>query len=485
VLFNSLAFFVFFPTVVALYFATPARYRWALLLSASYYFYAAWKPEYLLLIILSTGVDYLVALKLGVEKSPGRRRALLIASLVVNLGVLVGFKYFNFFSASVQQAFQHFNVFYGAPTFDVLLPVGISFYTFQTISYTVDVYRHKRDPEQHLGRFAVYVAFFPQLVAGPIERSTRLLPQFRKTMSFDFERVVSGLGLMLWGLFKKVVIADRAAQFVDAVYAQPGEFQGPTVIVATYLFAFQIYCDFSGYSDMAVGSARVLGYELMENFDRPYWATSVTDFWRRWHISLSTWFRDYVYIPLGGGRVSPGRRVFNVAVVFLLSGLWHGANWTFIAWGAFHGLLLIATAAIAKLWKQHSGALDNFASLRWLGRGCGIVLTFHLVCFGWVMFRADSMPHVGELLSRLPEVYPTSVVDELTRIGPATADMLRVELGILALSVVALELVELARARKLTAVTPVVMRWSAWALLCVWLGLTAIQTHSPFIYFQF
>ncbi len=306
-LFNSLAYLVFFPTVVALYFACPQRARWAVLLGASYVFYGWWKPANLCFLLLSTSVDYGVGLLLGRVQAPRRRRALLAASLVANFGLLFLFKYLGFFSASASFLLRPL----GVPALhvpDLVLPIGISFYTFQTVSYVIDVYRREREPETHFGRFALFVAFFPHLVAGPIVRAAKLLPQFSVPRRLEFERTLSGLRWILWGLFKKVVIADRAAALVNGVYARPEQFQGPTVVVATYLFAFQIYCDFSGYSDIAVGSARVLGIELTRNFDDPYGAATVTDFWRRWHISLSTWFRDYVYLPLGGSRVGWGRR---------------------------------------------------------------------------------------------------------------------------------------------------------------------------------
>lgn len=483
VLFHSLAFLVFFPTVVALTFATPPRHRWALLLAASYYFYAAWKPEYLVLIVASTVVDYAVGLRLA-ETTGGRKKWLLAASLTFNLGLLFAFKYADFFGASVQAAFRAANVMVDVPALELLLPVGISFYTFQTLSYTVDVYRGEREPERHLGRFALYVAFFPQLVAGPIERSTHLLPQLKTLPAFDADRVSRGLGLMLWGFFKKLVIADRAAVFVDAVYADPERFGGPTIIAATYLFAFQIYADFSGYSDIAVGTARVLGVELMENFERPYAARSITDFWRRWHISLSTWFRDYLYVPLGGGRVAARQRLFNVAVVFLLSGLWHGANWTFVAWGVFHGLLFAITWALTGAWHAATRTLsDEARSL--LAGALGIPLTFHLVCLGWMFFRADDLGHLRVVLAQLPVVTAASVLDDLTRIGPAPAEALVVELGVLAISIATLEIVEWARRRPRAQAVPVVLRWPAWALLSSWTLLCAVQGHTPFLYFQF
>lgn len=365
-LFNSLQFLLFLPVVVALYFATPHRFRWALLLLASYYFYAAWRPEYLLLIIASTLVDYLCALRMGRLESRRRRKKYLVLSLGSNLGLLFGFKYLTFFNESTRAVFDQLNIFYGVPTFEILLPVGISFYTFQTLSYTIDVYRGARPPERHLGIFALYVSFFPQLVAGPIERSTRLLPQFFQHHGFDAGRVQSGLRLILWGFFKKIVIADRLAVYVNAVYANPSAYDGPSLLLATYFFAFQIYCDFSAYSDIAIGSARVMGFELMQNFRRPYFARSIQEFWQRWHISLSTWFRDYVYLPLGGNRVPTWRWYTNLLLVFLVSGLWHGANWTFVVWGALHGTYLVFAIATRDrrdhMWRRLEQLLPRWPS---------------------------------------------------------------------------------------------------------------------------
>ena len=485
-LFHSLSYLVFFPLVVAGYFVFPARWRWAFLLAASYYFYASWKPAYLLLIVASTLVDYVIGLRLGAEERPRRRRGWLIASLTVNLGLLFAFKYLNFFSGALGDAFRDLGIFVDVPQLDVLLPVGISFYTFQTISYSVDVYWRAREPERHLGRFALYVSFFPQLVAGPIERSTRLLPQFRRPTRLEWERLESGLGLILWGLFKKMVIADRAAQIVDAVYAHPNDFGGATLLIATYAFAFQIYGDFSGYSDIAVGSARVLGFDLMENFNRPYWATSIGDFWRRWHISLSTWFRDYLFIPLGGSRVGWRRRILNIVIVFLLSGLWHGANWTFLLWGAFHGLLLLLSIAASRLLDRRDAPLlpaDGAVSLA--ARAARVLVTFHLVCLGWVMFRADNLSHFGAIMSRLPRASATSTLAELAIISQRPLSATLVSLGVLGLSVVGLEVIEHLRRSPARERIPTWGRWLGWATLCVWVGLTAVQSHSPFLYFQF
>ena len=281
----------------------------------------SWKAEYLILIIISTIIDYFAAIQMSKQTVSSKRKLYLLLSLFVNLGLLFGFKYFNFFSDSLCTIFDQFNIFYNVPTFKVLLPVGISFYTFQTLSYTIDVYRKKREPEKHLGIFALYVAFFPQLVAGPIERSTRLLPQLVEKYNFNYDRVTDGLKLMLWGFFKKVVIADRIAVIVNQVYSNPNEAAGIPLLIGTYLFAFQIYCDFSGYSDIAIGAAKVFGIDLMQNFRRPYFAKSIREFWQRWHISLSTWFRDYLYRPLGGNHTSRWRWYYNIMIVFLISGL--------------------------------------------------------------------------------------------------------------------------------------------------------------------
>lgn len=339
-LFNSLQFLIFFPIVILLYYLLPHSKRWIFLLLASYYFYMSWNPAYIVLILISTLVDYFAAIKMSEQDNINKRKIYLFFSLFANLGLLFIFKYFNFFNDSVRLLFQSLGVNYGVPSLSLLLPVGISFYTFQTLSYTIDVYRGVTKPERHFGIFAVYVSFFPQLVAGPIERSERLLPQFRVPVIPNENNFSSGMKLMVWGFFKKVVVADNVAIIVNQVYNNVNEYQGLPLIIATFLFAIQIYCDFSGYSDIAIGSARVMGIHLMKNFNTPYFSKSITEFWKRWHISLSTWFRDYVYIPLGGNRVSKPRHYLNLFLTFLISGLWHGANWTFVIWGALHGGVL-------------------------------------------------------------------------------------------------------------------------------------------------
>ncbi len=399
-LFNSLDFLFFFPIVVIFYFLLPFKFRWVLLLFASYYFYMCWKVEYIILIVMSTVIDYFVSIKMGKIPEKAERRKWLYLSLITNLGILFGFKYFTFFGDSVQLAFNQFNIFYDFPKLNVLLPVGISFYTFQTLSYSIDVYNGKIQPEKHLGIFALYVTFFPQLVAGPIERPDRLIPQLKEKYNFDYKRVVTGLKMMLWGFFLKLVIADRLAPIVDVVYSNPQEMYGFQVILGTFFFSFQIFCDFAGYSIIARGAAWVMGYDLIENFRRPYLAKSIREFWQRWHISLSTWFRDYVYIPLGGNRVVKWRWYYNLFITFLVSGLWHGANWTFVWWGALHGFYLIFAIIFFKIANKIKSIIGlNKISI--FKNAYEIFSTFVLVAFAWIFFRANNLEDAFTLIRNI------------------------------------------------------------------------------------
>ncbi len=389
-LFNSIHFLIFFPVVTALYFLLPHHVRWACLLAASCYFYMVFKPVYILILALTIFIDYFAGI--WIEKSAGKKRKwFLVASICANIGVLAVFKYYNFLDESLQNLVNGLGL--GIPTpplLKILLPIGLSFHTFQSLSYTIEVYRRKTPAEHHLGIFALYVMFYPQLVAGPIERPQNVIHQFKERHYFEYERVKLGLQLMMWGMFKKVVIADRLASFANVVYNDVHSYTGISLILATVFFAFQIYCDFSGYSDIALGSAQVMGYRLMLNFDRPYFAKSVSEFWKRWHISLSTWFRDYLYISLGGSHVSRPRWYFNLFFTFLISGLWHGANWTYVIWGALNGFYLI----IEMLWQglvdnlksRTSNALEKFALNLIL-----VLLTFSLTCFAWIFFRANTV----------------------------------------------------------------------------------------------
>ncbi len=402
-LFNSFEFLIFFPTVIFLYFLLPHKFRWALLLIASYTFYIFWRVKYAIILLFSTLVDYICGRKMATysDADKKKRRPWLWISLLTNLGILFTFKYYVFASGAAEDLALMLGMNYAAPAFEFLLPMGISFYTFQTMSYSIDVYHGRIKAEKHLGIFALFVTFFPQLVAGPIERAGNLLGQLKQEHHFDYNRVTSGLKLMAWGLFKKVVIADHLARIVNQVYNNPNDYQGASLLLATLFFAIQIYCDFSGYSDMAIGAARVMGFNLMENFRRPYFSRSIKEFWGRWHISLSTWFRDYLYIPLGGNRVVKWRWYYNLFVTFLISGLWHGANWTFIVWGALHGLYLVVgelTANHREKLNQLTGLSKNPAllnTLQWAG-------TFTLVCLAWVFFRANTVSEGLYIVSHMP-----------------------------------------------------------------------------------
>ena len=484
--FNSIHFLVFFPCVVTVYFALPFRFRWAWLLGASYCFYMSWRPEYLFLIIASTLVDYYAGLAIHGSRSPVRRRFFLLMSLIMNLGLLFVFKYFNFFNGALQGLFTRLQLPYPVRGVDVLLPVGISFYTFQTLSYTIEVYRGKKDPEPHLGIFALYVAFFPQLVAGPIERAQSLLPQLKQRFDFDYDRVTRGLRLMLWGMFKKVVIADRLAIVVNRVYDQPADFNGLSLGVGTVFFAFQIYCDFSGYSDIAIGAARVMGVHLMKNFDRPYLAKSIREFWSRWHISLSSWFRDYVYIPLGGNRRGLGRWQWNILLTFVLSGLWHGANWTFIVWGGLHGLyyLLSGWTAGARARLVRACRLEGFPGLL---KSLSVLTTFALVCLAWIFFRADTLGDAFLIISRLGSGFGQPLVfgfDQPGYIGvPRWEFLFSTGLILLLMAVQALQ--GRWRMHDLFCRQPPWVRWPVYVAVTLTIMNLGISEEIPFIYFQF
>lgn len=384
-LFNSIQFLIFLPLVVFIYYLIPSKYRWILLLAASYFFYMSWRAEYAFLIMFSTLIDYVAGLQMEKQPDKKKRKKYLLLSLFTNLGLLFIFKYFNFFSDSARAVLEHFNYFYDAPALKVLLPVGISFYTFQTLSYSIEVYNGTQKAEKHLGYFAVYVSFFPQLVAGPIERYARLGPQFRINHAFTYKNLSNGLRLILYGLFIKMVIADNLAIYVDQIYENPSTFNSSSISLAMIFYSFQIYSDFYGYSLIAIGSARLMGIHIMDNFKTPYLAKSITEFWQRWHISLSTWFRDYLYIPLGGNRVKLARWTINILIVFTVSGLWHGANWTFVIWGALHGILYLLERIFDNIFKlKKSSNFDVIGILK-------TVKTFVFVTIIWIFFRGSSL----------------------------------------------------------------------------------------------
>ncbi|MEP1034890.1 MBOAT family O-acyltransferase [Ekhidna sp.] len=438
----------------------------------------SWKAEYALLILLSTVVDYQVGLSMAKSSSKRIRKRLLMVSLFMNLGILFLFKYFNFFSESVQVIFSKLSLFNDAPVFDLLLPVGISFYTFQTLSYSIDIYRGKTKVETNFFRFALYVSFFPQLVAGPIERSNRLLPQLSKSHQFDYNKVVSGLRMVLWGFFKKIMIADRLAILVNEVYNNPADYDGLGVSIATIFFAFQIYCDFSGYSDIAIGIARMLGIDLMTNFRSPYFSKSISEFWSRWHISLSTWFRDYVYIPLGGNKVVKWRWYYNLLITFLISGLWHGSNWTFILWGGIHGVLLILGILFTNL-------IGNTKS-DWIKRKLGLPVVFILVSFSWIYFRANSLNDSQILTSSILSCkWSISEFFDLQNIFNNSSD---IYLSFFLIGF--LLFVELTEQKGTTIVERVgryspLVRWTIYLLVCLAIIYKGVYQNQEFIYFQF
>lgn len=387
-LFNSIDFAIFFPIVFFVYWfvlKNNLRFQNILIVAASYLFYGWWDWRFLSLILFSTIVDYIVGLKLNNTTTKFKRKLLLFSSIFVNLGFLGFFKYFNFFIENFENAFTLLGMNIKATSLEIILPVGISFYTFQTLSYTIDVYKNKLKPTNDFIAFSAFVSFFPQLVAGPIERATNLIPQFLTNRKFVFEDAVYASKLIIWGFFMKLVVADRLAIYVDAIYNNYQNYSSITLIVATIFFAFQIYCDFAGYSNIAIGTARLFGFKLMTNFRRPYFASNPSEFWRRWHISLSTWFRDYLYIPLGGSRYGKNNTYRNLMITFTVSGLWHGANWTFVFWGALNGFYQIIYNFFKQKNKKYNTIMGGF-------------LTFVLINLTWVFFRADSIFQAFEIL---------------------------------------------------------------------------------------
>lgn len=401
-LFNSAHFLIFFPIVLLVYFIIPSKIRYLWLLICSYYFYMCWNAAYVLLIFFSTFITYLCSLGIEKSKCAWSKKLFLVSDLALNLSILVFFKYFTFIINSANHILSKFHLQLSTPTFDILLPVGISFYTFQALGYTIDVYRKDIYAEHNFFKYALFVSFFPQLVAGPIERSKNLLTQLAKPSKFDFYNFRDGILLMLWGYFQKMIIADRIALFVDSIYDvnSISSYSGFLFVLATFLFAFQIYCDFSGYSTIAMGCSKILGITLMENFSCPYLAENVSDFWRRWHISLSSWFRDYLYIPLGGNRKGKKRKYFNIFITFVISGLWHGASWSYVIWGGINGLYQIIGNILAPL-KTYTAKLLHINSNRLYFKVLKIITTFLLIDFTWIFFRADSLTSAISIIKKI------------------------------------------------------------------------------------
>jgi len=402
-LFNSIDFAIFLPIVFLLYWLVARnnlKSQNLLIVVASYIFYGWWDWRFLSLILFSTIIDFIIGLQLQTQDQPKKRKLLLWTSILVNLGFLGFFKYYNFFVSNFVDAFTFFGTNISANSLDIILPVGISFYTFQTMSYTLDVYKRKLEPTNNFIAFAAFVSFFPQLVAGPIERAKNLLPQFYKKRNFDYENAADGMRQILWGLFKKIVIADNCAVFANQIFNNSSDMNGSTLVLGAIFFTFQIYGDFSGYSDIAIGTSRLFGFNLKQNFAFPYFSRDIAEFWRRWHISLSTWFRDYLYIPLGGSRGSSWMKIRNTFIIFLISGFWHGANWTFIAWGALNAIYFLPLL----LSNNNRNHLNTVAEGRMAPRLKEIgfmLLTFGLTVFAWIFFRAENMTHAFTYISEM------------------------------------------------------------------------------------
>ena len=467
-IFNSVHFIFFFIVTTILYYALPHRFRWAFLLAISCYFYMVFRPIYILILAGTIVVDYVAGLFLESTTNPRRKKIFLVASIIANVGVLAVFKYYNFINDNLTELLGVFHLKNEIPMLRILLPIGLSFHTFQAMSYTIEVYRGKQQAEKHFGMYALYVMFYPQLVAGPIERPQNILHQLKEKVVFNYDHIVSGLKLILWGLFVKVVIADRLSIYVDIVYNSPEHHSAISSLVATLFFTFQIYCDFSGYSSIAIGCAKVLGIDLMINFRRPYMSTSIREFWSRWHISLSTWFRDYLYIPLGGNRVSLYRNMFNLFFVFLVSGLWHGANWTFIIWGALHGFYLIMEIVFDRL----VPSIKLPRSIRW-------ILNFVLVAIAWVFFRASNFQTAKQILKNIYTFKPGHLY-----IGNASY-LVYSFLLILFLFAAEYNAEKLNNRYAWLYSERKVLRWSAYLLLILTLLSIGVFNGGQFIYFQF
>ncbi|MEO8665669.1 MAG: MBOAT family O-acyltransferase [Ignavibacteria bacterium] len=488
-LFNSIQFLIFFPVVTFLYFITPHKFRWLLLLTASCYFYMSFIPVYILILLVTIVIDYIAGIY--IERSEGKkRRKFLIMSIISLIGVLFVFKYFNFVNHSFAALTKTFYTDYPIEDIGLILPIGLSFHTFQSLSYVIEVYKGRQKAERNFGIYFLYVMFYPQLVAGPIERPQNLLHQFYEKHNFDYKRITDGLKLMAWGMFKKVVIADRLAVFVNQVYDNPSGYEGISLIIATVFFAFQIYCDFSGYTDIAIGAANVMGFKLMQNFNRPYFSKSIHEFWQRWHISLSTWFRDYLYIPLGGNRVTIPRWYLNLFITFIISGLWHGANWTFVIWGALHGFYLIF-GIVTKKYRIKIAGLAGMNKFPWFYKSVQIIITFSLVCFAWIFFRAaDFETAVYIVKNMFSGIGNISNVLSGERSHILFLDKTLFDFAIAMILIIALKSVQLIQRKgsvidKLNA-KPAVVRWIAYYILLIMILLFGqFDIAQQFIYFQF
>ncbi|MDQ1352101.1 MAG: hypothetical protein QG657_2407 [Acidobacteriota bacterium] len=493
-LFTTLSFFFFFSVVLFFYWVTPGKYRWGILLAASFYFYFCWEPLYTIVLVISILIDYYCGLRIGKSKNPGERLHFLILSLFSNLGLLFIFKYLDFFNTSLNALLQPFNISYNVPEFNIVVPLGLSYYTFRKLSYMIDVYRENLAPEKHLGKFALYVSFFPAIIAGPIDRAKDLLPQFSRTHGFNYSRITGGLKLVVWGMFKKLVIADHLATFVQEVYNQPRDFQGLDLIIATLFFSIQVYADFSGYSDMAIGIAQIMGYNLTDNFNRPYFATSITEFWRRWHISLTTWLRDYLFLPAAyaiSRRIKKDHflkitaeswsYIIGISVTMLICGLWHGARWTFIIWGGLHGLYLALSFSTRKYRKKWRKKVYHPLppSLKFIYKGLQILFTFFAVSFLWIFFRANTLADAFYIIAHITGGIGTSTV------APKLGLEFVISLAAIGLMLYVYLVQPQNGYRDMFAQRSLVFRWVMYLVLVLAIMNLGKFEEIPFIYVQF
>lgn len=465
-LFDSISFAVFFPIFTFLYFVVPGKMQWKLMLLASIVFYMSFIPKYILVMLILILINYIFAI--FIERSNRKKKlSLLILSLTINIGFLGFFKYFNFFTDNLLEIGKFFHWNYSLKSLSIILPLGLSFQIFQLISYVIEVFRGRKKPEKSLGIFALYIMFYPKLIAGPIERPQHLIPQIKKAHRFDYKQVVEGLRLMLWGFFLKLVIADRLANFANVFLDNPSGYQGLPLIIATVFFSFQIYTDFAGYTNIARGCAKVMGIDLIENFNKPYFATSVQDFWRRWHMSLSSWFRDYLYIPLGGSRGKLLNTLKNIIIVFIITGLWHGANWTFIFWGLLHGTFIACEQILKRLGLK-------------LQKPLNIITTFILVSFAWIFFRSENLSDAKYIIFNLFQFRKNSFGDMLLNRteGEFVIDLL------LIFFILFYEGFENELPRRLFKKSAA-FRWTVYYVLVLAILFIGIFSWPKFIYFQF
>ena len=483
-LFNSIDFAIFLPIVFILYwFVTQKNLKLQnlLLLIASYIFYGWWDWRFLSLIIFSSFVDYFIGVALSKTKISKKRKLLLLASILVNLGFLGFFKYYNFFLENFVEAFHFFGNPINPQGLSVILPVGISFYTFQTLSYSIDVYRQKLKPTKDIVAFFAFVSFFPQLVAGPIERATNLLPQFYKKRTFNYTSAVDGMRQILWGIFKKVVIADNAATYANQIFNNYEDYNGSTLFLGALFFTFQIYGDFSGYSDIAIGTARLFGFDLKQNFAFPYFSRDIAEFWRRWHISLSTWFRDYLYIPLGGSRGSMLMKIRNIFIIFLVSGFWHGANWTFVVWGAVNALYFLPLMLLNKNRVHVTDIVAQNSVFPTITEFFQVIITFFITVIAWIFFRAESLTIAIHYLSKL---FSKSLFS-IPRFEFMTQALITIILIIFFMMIEWLGREKQYAIEVLDNSFPKLARWTFYSFIIFLIGMYSQTEETPFIYFQF